>query len=98
MVNVLKEMNSPAFRDWFYDHGLVYGHGDGDHPLFCEGLNLSYSSVAFYRNVYNILAIILLPFWKTDGISSEAFCDHIARQCCLYVSTHSDGGGRFRFS
>lgn len=30
---------------------------------FYEGLNLNYSSVAFYRNAYNILAIILLPFF-----------------------------------
>lgn len=28
---------------------------------FHEALNLNYSSVAFYRNAYNILAIILLP-------------------------------------
>ncbi len=30
---------------------------------FYEGLDLNYSSVAFYRNAYNILAIILLPFF-----------------------------------
>lgn len=30
---------------------------------FYESLNLNYSSVAFYRNSYNILAIILLPFF-----------------------------------
>ena len=29
---------------------------------FYESLNLNYSSVAFYRNSYNILAIVLLPF------------------------------------
>lgn len=29
---------------------------------FYEALNLNYASVAFYRNGYNILAIILLPF------------------------------------
>ena len=29
---------------------------------FYEALNLNYSSVAFYRNGYNILAIVLLPF------------------------------------
>ena len=29
---------------------------------FYEQLNLNYSSVAFYRNAYNILAIVLLPF------------------------------------
>lgn len=29
---------------------------------FYEALNLNYSSVAFYRNAYNILAIVLLPF------------------------------------
>jgi hypothetical protein len=28
---------------------------------FYEALNLNYSSVAFYRNAYNILAIVLLP-------------------------------------
>lgn len=30
---------------------------------FYEGLNLNYTSVAFYRNSYNILAIVLLPFF-----------------------------------
>jgi hypothetical protein len=30
---------------------------------FYEGLDLNYSSVAFYRNAYNLLAIILLPFF-----------------------------------
>jgi len=29
---------------------------------FYEALNLNYASVAFYRNSYNILAIVLLPF------------------------------------
>lgn len=29
---------------------------------FYEALNLNYSSVAFYRNAYNIVAIVLLPF------------------------------------
>jgi MFS family permease len=31
--------------------------------FFYEALNLNYSSVAFYRNAYNILAIALLPFF-----------------------------------
>lgn len=30
---------------------------------FYDALNLNYSSVAFYRNSYNILAIVLLPFF-----------------------------------
>jgi len=30
---------------------------------FYEELNLNYASVAFYRNAYNILAIILLPYF-----------------------------------
>jgi MFS family permease len=30
---------------------------------FYEALNLNYTSVAFYRNSYNILAILLLPFF-----------------------------------
>lgn len=30
---------------------------------FYDALNLNYSSVAFYRNAYNILAIVLLPFF-----------------------------------
>ncbi len=30
---------------------------------FYEGLDLNYSSVAFYRNAYNLLAILLLPFF-----------------------------------
>jgi len=31
--------------------------------FFQDALNLNYSSVAFYKNAYNILAIILLPFF-----------------------------------
>ncbi len=31
--------------------------------FFEEALNLNYSSVAFYKNAYNILAILLLPFF-----------------------------------
>ncbi|MEN8225495.1 MAG: MFS transporter [Bacteroidota bacterium] len=31
--------------------------------FFQEALHLNYSSVAFYKNAYNILAIILLPFF-----------------------------------
>lgn len=31
--------------------------------FFYEALNLNYTSVAFYRNAYNILAIVLLPFF-----------------------------------
>ncbi len=30
---------------------------------FYEGLDLNYSSVAFYRNAYTLLAIVLLPFF-----------------------------------
>ncbi len=30
---------------------------------FYEALNLNYASVAFYRNAYNVLAILLLPFF-----------------------------------
>ncbi len=30
---------------------------------FYEALNLNYASVAFYKNAYNILAILLLPFF-----------------------------------
>jgi len=31
--------------------------------FFYEGLDLNYSSVAFYKNAYNILAILLLPYF-----------------------------------
>ena len=31
--------------------------------FFYEGLDLNYTSVAFYKNAYNILAIILLPYF-----------------------------------
>lgn len=31
--------------------------------FFYEGLDLNYSSVAFYKNSYNILAILLLPYF-----------------------------------
>lgn len=30
---------------------------------FYKALNLNYSSVAFYKNIYNLLAIVLLPFF-----------------------------------
>ncbi|HOI01029.1 MAG TPA: MFS transporter [Bacteroidales bacterium] len=91
MVNVLKE-NEP-YRH-FEIGFMIYGFGFMATVtviilFFYEGLNLSYSSVAFYRNVYNILAIILLPFFgKLIGIlGPRRFATISYGSVALYVST-----------
>jgi hypothetical protein len=73
MVNILK--TNRAFFD-FEAGFMMYGFGFMTSAtlivLFFEHeLNLNYSSVAFYKNGYNVLAIIMLPFFgklmgKTD--------------------------------
>jgi len=54
---------------------------------FYESLNLNYSSVAFYRNSYNILAIILLPFFgKLLGtIDPRKFAAYAFSSLSLYI-------------
>lgn len=64
MRSVLKG-NRP-FRDFeasFMFYGFAFMGTVSVITIFYErGLGLSYSSVAFYKNSYNLLAIILLPF------------------------------------
>jgi Na+/melibiose symporter-like transporter len=65
MINILKTNRS--FFD-FQVGFMLYGFGFMSSVtvivLFFEyGLGLNYSSVAFYKNGYNVLAIILLPFF-----------------------------------
>jgi len=65
MVDILKQ-NVPYrhFEAGFMLYGIAFMFTT---PIlfiyFYEELDLNYSSVAFYRNAYNIIAIILLPFF-----------------------------------
>jgi len=54
---------------------------------FYEKLNLNYVSVAFYRNAYNILAILLLPFFgKLIGkIDPRKFAAMTFSSVALYI-------------
>lgn len=54
---------------------------------FYEHLDLNYASVAFYRNSYNILAIILLPFFgKLLGeIDPRKFAVYTYTSMALYI-------------
>jgi len=64
MLGVLQ--NNPAYRHFeigFMLYGVAFMITITVVTLyFYEGLGLNYTSVAFYRNAYNIGAIILLPF------------------------------------
>ena len=66
------EMKNILLRDIPYRHYQVgfmfYGFGFMTSAMvivlfFDQALGLNYSSVAFYRNSYNLLAIVLLPFF-----------------------------------
>jgi len=65
MIEILKQ-NVPYrhFEAGFMLYGIAFMFTT---PIlfiyFYEELDLNYSSVAFYRNAYNIIAIILLPFF-----------------------------------
>jgi hypothetical protein len=65
MIQILKK--NKAFRDFelgFMFYGIAFMVSVAVIAIyFYEGLDLNYSSVAFYRNAYNILAIVLLPFF-----------------------------------
>ena len=54
---------------------------------FYEALNLNYASVAFYRNAYNILAIILLPFFGRllSDIDPRKFAAIAYSSIALYI-------------
>ena len=58
---------------------------------FYEALNLNYSSVAFYRNSYNLLAIILLPFFgKLIGrIDPRRFAAITYSSIAIYIAALS---------
>jgi len=65
MSDVLKK-NTPYrhFQSGFMFYGFGFMGSYTVIILFFEyGLGLNYSSVAFYRNAYNILAIAMLPFF-----------------------------------
>ena len=55
--------------------------------FFNDELNLNYSSVAFYKNAYNIIAIIILPFFgKLMGnIDPRKFASISFASLLLYV-------------
>lgn len=55
---------------------------------FYDELNLNYSSVAFYRNAYNILAIVLLPYFGKllGNIDPRKFATLTYASIALYIS------------
>lgn len=65
MARILK--NNAAYRDFewgFMFYGIAFMISVTVIAIyFYEGLDMNYSSVAFYRNAYNLLAIVLLPFF-----------------------------------
>ncbi len=65
MKNILK--NNKAFYDFemgFMWYGFAFmGTVSVIAIFFSKELHLTYTSLAFYKNAYNILAIILLPFF-----------------------------------
>jgi len=64
MYGILK--NNKPYRDFelgFMGYGFAFMMTSPVINIFMnEGLNLNYSSVAFYKNAYNIIAIVLLMF------------------------------------
>ena len=54
---------------------------------FYDSLNLNYSSVAFYRNAYNILAIVLLPYFGKllGNIDPRKFAAMAYASIALYI-------------
>jgi Na+/melibiose symporter-like transporter len=56
--------------------------------FFQDALNLNYTSVAFYKNAYNILAIILLPFFGKllSNIDPRRFAAITFTALFLYIS------------
>ena len=65
MTNILiKNIPYRHFQAGFMFYGFGFMSSYTVIILFWEfGLGLNYSSVAFYRNAYNLLAIIILPFF-----------------------------------
>ncbi len=55
---------------------------------FYDALNLNYSSVAFYRNAYNILAIVMLPFFGKllGNIDPRKFAAFTFASLGMYIS------------
>jgi Na+/melibiose symporter-like transporter len=69
-MKVILLQNVP-FRD-FQIGFMLYGFGFMTSTMvivlfFDQALNLNYSSIAIYKNAYNLLAILMLPLlWKTN--------------------------------
>jgi MFS family permease len=65
MRSIMKR--NKAFRDFemgFMFYGFAFMGTVSVITIFFEkGLHLNYSTVAFYKNAYNILAIVMLPFF-----------------------------------
>lgn len=65
MQNIMK--SNKAYRDFemgFMFYGFAFMGTVSVITIFFEkGLHLNYTTVAFYKNVYNILAILMLPFF-----------------------------------
>lgn len=90
MLNTLK--NNKAYRDFewgFMFYGIAFMVSVTVIAIyFYEGLDMNYSSVAFYRNAYNLLAIFLLPFFgKLIGnIDPRKFSVLTYTSIILYIS------------
>jgi MFS family permease len=90
MVNILKSNKPYAhFEAGFMLYGFSFMISVTVITLyFYDALNLNYSSVAFYRNAYNILAIILLPFFGKllGNIDPRKFAAFTFGSVGLYVA------------
>jgi hypothetical protein len=90
MVNILKTNKPYAhFEAGFMLYGFSFMISVTVITLyFYDALNLNYSSVAFYRNAYNILAIILLPFFGKllGSIDPRKFAAFTFGSVGLYVA------------
>ncbi len=65
MIGILRKNHAYRHFEWgFMFYGFAFMISVTVITIyFYEALNLNYASVAFYRNAYNILAILLLPFF-----------------------------------
>ena len=65
MVNIIKA--NKAYKDFelgFMLYGFAFLSTSAVITIFLESyLNLNYMSVAFYKNVFNVLAVVLMPFF-----------------------------------
>jgi hypothetical protein len=89
MIHILK--NNKPYRDFemgFMFYGFSFMVSVTVIAIyFYEGLDLNYSSVAFYRNAYNLLAIIMLPYFGSliGSIDPRKFSTITYTSIVLYI-------------